>query len=194
MSHAMTGADQSRLTAAPGRLDLRGRIAWICHGLRIAAVVWVGWILVMVAIFWSDKAAVLEGYQRLLSMDLSGVSDTRYAFAVAIVVIDWMFAAVVAGCLWRLFGTYLSGRVFTVDAVTWLRRCGIAGVAAVLFDIFARLATVSIFTGQLMFASRRGLLILPMDLLHLIFAVFVLALAHIFIAAAQMAEDHAQIV
>jgi len=36
--------------------------------------------------------------------------------------------------------------------------------------------------------------LLPQDLLHAIFAVFVFALAHIFKAAAEMAEDQAQIV
>jgi hypothetical protein len=39
-----------------------------------------------------------------------------------------------------------------------------------------------------------GFFVLPQDLLHLIFAIFVLALAHIFKAAAEMADDHAQIV
>jgi hypothetical protein len=36
--------------------------------------------------------------------------------------------------------------------------------------------------------------ILPQDVLHLIFVIFVLALAHIFKAAAEMADDQAQIV
>jgi hypothetical protein len=194
MSHAMSGAHAQRLIPAPGRLDLRGRVGWICHGLRIAAAVWAGWILVIVLIAWSDKAAVLEAYQRLLSVDLSGVSAARYACALAFVLIGWGFAATVAFCLWRLFGTYLAGRVFTVDAVAWLRRAGLAGVAAVAVDVMARLAIVGIFAGKLMLVSPRGLLILPQDLLHLIFAMFVLALAYIFKAAAEMAEDHAQIV
>jgi len=43
--------------------------------------------------------------------------------------------------------------------------------------------------------SARGYYyLLPQDLLHAIFAVFVFALAHIFKAAAEMAEDQAQIV
>jgi hypothetical protein len=36
--------------------------------------------------------------------------------------------------------------------------------------------------------------LLPQDLLHAIFAVFVFALAHIFKAAAEMAEDQAEII
>ncbi|MFL5038894.1 MAG: DUF2975 domain-containing protein, partial [Xanthobacteraceae bacterium] len=102
--------------------------------------------------------------------------------------------AVVAFCLWRLFGTYLAGRVFTVDAVTWLRRIGIAGIVAVMAGVLIRLAIIAVFSGQIIPAAGRSFLVLPQDLLNLIFAVFVLALAHIFRAAAEMAEDHAQIV
>jgi hypothetical protein len=88
----------------------------------------------------------------------------------------------------------LAGRVFTVDAALWLRRTGMAGVAAVCVDVLARPTMLSILAGEFVLRSPRGFLLYPQDLLHLIFAAFVLALAHIFKAAAEMAEDHAQIV
>jgi hypothetical protein len=189
----MTRANDHLIEAA-GRSDLRRRIGWICHGLRIAAAVWVAWVLVMVMVVWSDKAAMLEATGRFIAADLTGVSTARYALGFALALIDWTAAAAVAFCIWRLFGTYLAGRVFTVDAAVWLRRTGIAGITAVLADVLCRLISLSVFTGQLTLTAGRGLFVLPADLLHLIFALFVLALAHIFKAAAEMAEDHAQIV
>lgn len=193
MSHVMTRANDHLIEAA-GRSDLRRRIGWICHGLRIAAAVWVAWVLVMVMVVWSDKAAMLEATGRFIAADLTGVSTARYALGFALALIDWTAAAAVAFCIWRLFGTYLAGRVFTVDAAVWLRRTGIARITAVLADVLWRLISLSVFTGQLTLTAGRGLFVLPADLLHLIFALFVLALAHIFKAAAEMAEDHAQIV
>jgi len=192
MSHAMTHGH--RLLEAAGRSDLRARIGWICHGLRIAAVVWIGWILVVILIVWSDKATMLETTGRALGLDFSGVTATRYAFGFAIALLDWVIAASVAFCIWRLAGTYLAGRVFTVDAALWLRRTAMAGIAAVAADVVLRVVTLSLFTGQLTLFMGRGLFIMPLDLLHLIIALFFLALAHIFKAAAEMAEDHAQIV
>jgi len=190
MSQAMTHSGS--LTPRPS--DLRGRIAWICHGVRIAAVVWIVWIFVMVVTNWTNKAAILEAYARWLAIDTSGVSAARYAVAFGLIVADMAVAAAVVFCIWRLFGTYLGGRVFTIDAALWLRRTGFVIVAAVAVDLLTRLLIASLFLGQFALVAAGRFLVLPQDLLHLIFALFLLALAHIFNAAAEIADDHAQIV
>src|SRR5262245_48542112 len=107
MSHAMTHSGS--LTPRPS--DLRGRIAWACDVVRIAAVVWIAWIVGIVLITWSNKGMVLETYGRLLAMDVSGVSTASYAMACAIVAADLAVVAVIVFCIWRLFATYLAGRV-----------------------------------------------------------------------------------
>jgi len=192
MSHATKHGSPS--VALTGR-DLRGRIAWICRGVRVAALVWIGWIAVMALITWSNPATVLDTYGRLVGADLTGVSTARYALACAIVAASMGMAAIIVFCVWQLFGTYLAGRVFTVDAALWLRRTGFVVVAAVAFAVLARVLITSIFAGRLMVVvATYGPLVLPQDLLHLIFALFLLALAHILKAAAEMADDHAQIV
>jgi hypothetical protein len=194
MSEAITRNDASPFAASPGRRDLRASIGWICHGLRIAAVVWVGSLLAVALLNWTDKAAVLQAYGQFMSLDLSDVSNTRYAAAFTLVLGSCATGVAVAVCIWGLAGTYLAGRVFTVDAAVWLRRIGIAGIVAVVVNVLARYVVLGILTGQLVPVPRYGLFILPQDLLHLIFAVFVLGLARIFKAAAEMADDHAQIV
>ncbi len=176
------------------RSNLRARIGWICHGIRIAAAAWLGWMVVMTLISWSDKAAVLKAYGNWFSTDFSAVSNARYAAAFAVVLMTLLTAVPVAVCIWQLAGTYLAGRVFTVDAAVWLRRAGIFGVVAIIFSIVARAVVASIIAGQLVLIPPRGFFVLPQDVLYLIFALLVLALAHIFKAAAEMADDHAQIV
>ncbi len=194
MSEAVIHVEPPSSAGSTLRADLRARIGWICHALRIAAVIWIGWEVVRTVVSWSDKARTLEAYGHWFSADFSGVSDARYAAAVVAVVLSLAAGVPVVICVWRLFGTYLAGRVFTVDAALWLHRIGIAGVVAIVVSVLARAIAASIIAWQPVFIPPRGSFVLPQDLLHLIFAVFVLALAHIFKAAAEMAEDHAQIV
>jgi DUF2975 family protein len=183
------------LASASYQGDLRARIGWICHALRIAAVLWITWNLAFVIFYWSDKAQILQNYGRIFSVDLGDVSAARYAAAFAAVMVSLAVGAVVVVCIWRLAGTYLAGRVFSVDAALWLRRTGLAGISAVIVSVLVRVAIAIILVGQFVPISPRGYFyLLPQDLLHAIFAVFVFALAHIFKAAAEMAEDQAQIV
>ena len=194
MSEATSHGHAPPFNAAPLRTGLRARIAWICQALRLAAVIWVVWELVFVVIHWSDKAAVLTSYERVFSTALT-VSTARYAVAVGVVMVSMTVIFVIAFCLWRLAGTYLAGRVFTVDAALWLRRTAIAGLAGIIVSVIARVVVASILTGRWVPMSPLGFFyIVPQDVLHLIFVIFVLALAHIFKAAAEMADDQAQIV
>ena len=194
MSEATSHGQASPFNATPLRTGLRARIAWICHALRLAAVIWVVWDLVFVVLHWSDKAAVLQSYERVFSSTLT-VSTARYAVAFAVVMVSMAVVFVIAFCLWRLAGTYLAGRVFTVDAALWLRRGGIAGLAGIIISVIARVVVASILTGRWVPMSPLGFFyILPQDVLHLTFVIFVLAHAHIFKAAAEMSDDQAQIV
>ena len=194
MSEATSHSQASPFNATPLRTGLRARIAWICQALRLAAVIWVVWEFVFVVIHWSDKAAVLRNYERLFSTVLI-VSTARYAVAFGVVMVSLAVIVVIAFCLWRLAGTYLAGRVFTVDAALWLRRTAIAGLAGIIVSVIARVVVASILTGRWVPMSPLGFFyIVPQDVLHLIFVIFVLALAHIFKAAAEMADDQAQIV
>ena len=196
MSDTAIDRRDPRFASAAGQPDLRARIGWICHALRIAALLWIAWVLVVSVIYWSDKTQILKTYGMLFAVNLSDVSAARYAAAFVAVMISVAAAVAVAVCIWRLAGTYLSGRVFTVDAALWLRRTGLAGITSVVVTVLARAVAASILVGQFVPIPASGYYYyaLPQDLLHAIFAVFVFALAYVFKAAAEMAEDQAQIV
>src|SRR5262249_25251271 len=129
-------------------------------------------------------------------LNLGEVSTARYAVAFTVVMVSVAAGVAVAFCIWRLASTYLAGHVFTIDAAVWLRRTGLAGISAIVVSVLARVVAASILLGQFVPIPSQGYYyyVLPQDLLHLIFAAFVFALAHIFKAAAEMAEDQAQIV
>src|SRR5262249_17012115 len=86
MSEATSHGQASPFNATPLRTGLRARIAWICQALRLAAVIWVVWEFVFVVIHWSDKAAVVQSYERLFSTVLV-VSTARYALAFGVVMV-----------------------------------------------------------------------------------------------------------
>src|SRR5215831_5324458 len=122
MSDTAIDRNDPRFAAASGQPDLRARIGWICHALRIAALLWIAWVLIVSVIAWSDKTHILHSYELLFSANLGDVSTARYAVAFAAVMVSVAAAAVVVVCLWRLFGTYLAGRVFAVDAAAAKRQ------------------------------------------------------------------------
>src|SRR5262249_55130875 len=121
------------------------------------------------------------------------------AAAVVLAVACWLLIAGVAYCVWCLFRTYLQGRIFAVSAALWMRRTGAVGLAGSLliiawrrFQILVATDHIHLSTGDLLFAP--GTIVLPPDLVRVVFCLYVIALGHIFKAAAEMAEDHAGIV
>ncbi|MEQ1718141.1 MAG: DUF2975 domain-containing protein [Hyphomicrobium sp.] len=174
---------------------LRRRVGWLCHLIRFTALVWIAWGLVRVVLHWNDFAAVSAAYGRMLKLDLSGLPVSHYTAAYALVLLDWAGAALVVVFVWRLFGHYLAGNIFSLDAVTVMRRLGFASVASVGLDILVRPAIAALFTMHLESAHHvlKGWAD-PNDLLHLLMGLFVLALAHIFKTGVEIADDHRQII
>jgi hypothetical protein len=190
-STKIADADLRPLTA------LRTKIAWLCHLTRLVAVGWAAWMLIAMMRVWADPARTAGMVGRYLNADLGVVSSSQIAWGFVLQAATWIPIAAVAYCIWRLFGTYLQGRIFTGDAAAWVQRIGIAGLTAV---------AVSLVMGRiqwLILTSHSGLpfikllftqVIVPNDLLGLLFALFVLALGHVFRTAVQIADDNASIV
>ncbi len=182
-------------SSTPAARDLGARIGWICHGLRLAVLVWAAWTLALILWLWRSPEAVAATYGGWWKLDLSALPATHYAAGLALVLADWAFVAALCVALWQMFGLYLGGQVFTRAATQALRRVGLLALAAIAFDFLARPAVSWLLTMHLPAGAQRfNLFARPEDLLHLLFAGFILALAHIFRAAAEMAEDQAGIV
>src|SRR5215470_19529626 len=100
---------------------LRARIGWVCHLIRIAAVLWSAWVLLIMIANWymSDYAKLMEGLGRALTSDLSGFSNAQLDVYFAGWLFLWPSSAAITYCIWRLSGTFLQERIFTVDAAVW---------------------------------------------------------------------------
>src|SRR5262245_21429697 len=95
LSQSLTRDDAASLVPVPAPSVLRRRIGWLCQAMRIGAALWIGWILVVVAIAWGNKAAILAAYANAFGVDTSGVSDARYAAALGVALVSCCGAAAV---------------------------------------------------------------------------------------------------
>lgn len=176
---------------------LRARIAWLCHLTRAVALGWAAWMLVAMLWVWADPAKTAGMLGRYLNADLGEVSSWQVAWGFAAQVAAWIPMAVVAYCIWQLFGTYLRGRIFTGDAAAWVQRIGVAGLITVAISIVMRRIVWLILTSHAGLPLGTRLftqLVVPNDLLGVVFSLFVLALGHVFRVAVQIEDDNASIV
>jgi hypothetical protein len=177
---------------APEMARLRHKIGWICHILRLATVAFAAWVLYLVLAVWFDadrlrqaldhlNVSVLDPWQRWtgLSIDLS----------------LWATASIACYCGWRLFSTYLEGRIFSIEAARWMQRAALWGIITQIMSIALRPLYTLVLTARLPQAQQQVHLDLqPNDLLTLILLLGLVALAHIQRTGAEIAAEQAQII
>jgi hypothetical protein len=173
---------------------LRRRVAPLCHAIRWSAVGWGLWATATALMVFAGTDHVAEHYGRALKTDLGQLPVSGYVMALTIIVLDLALAWLVIAFVWRLFGRYLRGDIFSHVAVAEMWRVGWAGVAAVAADIVARPLLAYALTLHLDESQRHHFWTTPEDLLHLLMVLFIVALAHIFRAGVEIADDHRQIV
>jgi hypothetical protein len=184
---------------APSRelVALRTKIGWICHSVRIAAVLYPVWLLYLLLTFWTDKEALNRQWGHLLNKDLLGISSWQMTAALGVQLVTWLFASAACYFAWRLFTAYLSGNILTAESSAWLGRVAWFGLAAEGIDILSRpliaiLVTLHFPAGL----HQRAVAVYfqAEDLLILFMLLAILALASVQKTAAIIAEEHRQMV
>ena len=189
--------DDAGPTTSPELLALRRKIGWICHGARLAALFYAVWELYLTVYYWTDAAAIKNGYGHMLGKDLSGMSSWQLDAAFGVHMVIWLFTAAACYSGWRLFTAYLAGSIITAKSSRWMRRTASYGLIAQLLAIATRplisiLLTLHFPAGEHQRAV--ALFFQPNDLLTLVLLVTFLALAQVQTTAAGIASEHRQIV
>jgi hypothetical protein len=187
---------ESTEPAASPRLDaLRGKIRIICHVIRVVTFGYALFVLWGIYDTWSDRPKLTRGYQAFYKLDITGASDTQYALAIGTSLAVWAALVVLCWFVWRLFGAYLRGAIFTRDSAARLQRIGFMGLLVVAFDFAMRPVTVYIMGMHL---ADRGpahrAFVRTDDVLYILIALVFVALGFIYKSAAEIADEHAQIV
>jgi uncharacterized membrane protein len=180
--------------APPPTKTLARGLRLACWSIRAAALIWWIWTLAMATLLWGDRETMVGRWVKLYELAPASVSDRGYAGAFGLVFVAAAASAVMVYFLWRLTQCYLDGRVFTVEAARNLRRVALAGFAATAVGVLARPIQVWLISVDLFGKLPLYAWLQPPDLLYLLICGFLLALAVIFEAAAEIAEDSASIV
>lgn len=187
-ANVVAGSSPDRLEALPWHLVL------MCHLIRWSAVAWIGWALGLVLMVWSSPKSVERVYGRFLNTDLGGLPAVDYTAAFFVVLVDWSVSALVVVFVWRLFGAYLRGSIFTMESVDEMRRAGWMGVAAIAADIVSRPLVTLVLTRHLPDGHAVHVWAEPNDMLHALMALFIVAVAHVYKVGVEIADENRQIV
>lgn len=179
----------------PRDRQLRRRIGWLCQAMRAAALLYAVWVLAAIVWYWSNEDLVLRYFRSIVQADLTGISAGRRLAAFAVHFGLWLLAAAACISTWQLFTLYLRGEIFTLAAARWLRRIGLFGLISQLGDILSRPLVSLIVSGDEGPGHRMvAVFFNPSDLLNVLFLTGFVALAHIFTVAAEIADEHSQII
>lgn len=175
--------------------ELRRRIGWICHIVRWASVFYAGWVLWLIGRYWSDGDLVRRVYAFRTNLPLTEPELWQRMIGLALQSLDWLLVALAIYAVWRMMGEYLNGRIFDKSAAFWMRRIGVFGLLAIAVDILLRPLLSGIMSLHMPEGARFiAMEVNPNDLLNTLFLLAIVALAHIFTSAADLADDHASIV
>ncbi len=190
-----TESDYSDATpASAAQAILRRKIGWLCQLIRGMAVVWALWTFYFVVSFWGDRQKAADAYGKAFKFDPASVPDLNYHAAFGLALVELCFIAALTVAVWKLFSRYLAGAIFSVEAALDLRRIALIGAGAIAYGILMRPVMFSLMTAGHDVGGRHGWLFVPADLLDAIFVTFLFSLAYIFKTAAELANEHAQIV
>jgi Protein of unknown function (DUF2975) len=175
-------------------IALQKRIGWLCQlgrGLAAAYALWTLWLTIS---FWLNGDLLAQRFARLAGVEaaLPDMATRLVGFSLSFA--TWLMVAATCSTAWKLFTSYLQGRIFTASAAGLLRRIASLGIGSVLIDVAIRPLLVWNMTGTLPSHAMAGFYYFsPNDLALIIFLVSLFAIAHIFKVAAELAEENAEI-
>ncbi|MCB1541275.1 MAG: DUF2975 domain-containing protein [Rhodoblastus sp.] len=174
---------------------LRAKIALVCHLVRWLTggyLLFAAWGLYD---HWSDGDRVQRVFKSFYKLDISGAAPWQWRAAEAVSALDWIVLAILCWHVWRLFGRYLQGEIFTAESASLLKRIGVLGLFTVAFDFAMRPVTVMLMGAHLTdSSSARHAFVRTEDVLYVVISLVLVALGMIYRSAAELADENAQIV
>lgn len=183
---------RSSAVPRPDLGHLRNKIGVLCHAVRAMSVAYLVWQLLDMMRFWMDGPRVEAVYRRTLKMSLPAISELQRIEAFAIQMFVWLLLLLTVVSIWKLLGGFLRGSIFTVGAARNLQGVGLFGAATVVagvatLPIMALVVSSHVPSPVSLHAAN---FLEPQALLHLTFCLMIVALAHVFRTAAELAEDN----
>ena len=172
------------------------RIRWIAHCVRAMALIAMVVVVGFHAIFWTDRDLVERTARKDWCLECQMQFDAvSRAWGFAVNLPQALLTLFALLCLWRLFGAYLRGEVFTDGATRHLRRLGQSVTAMALVMSLTDTASILALTlrnppGQRMVAVHLG----SQHYVVLLLGLVLIAMAMVMREAQRMAQENAEFV
>ncbi|WP_067283863.1 DUF2975 domain-containing protein [Mitsuaria sp. 7] len=172
------------------------RIRWIAHCVRAMALIAMAVVVGFHAIFWADRGLVERTARKDWCLDCPMQFDAvSRAWGLAVNLPQALLTLFALLCLWRLFGAYLRGEVFTDGATRHLRRLGQSVTAMALVMPLTDTVTILALTlgnppGQRMLSVHLG----SQHYVVLLLGLVLIAMAMVMREAQRMAQENAEFV
>lgn len=179
-----------------GRYRLPPATAALCQTVRIGIVGLIAWKWFDVVSFSINPAKIAYSMRKWQDVDVSGLSDAQVFGLLSLnVVFILLLHTAIYLSLFQLFTGFLRGEVFTRGAGVWLRRAGLFELAFVVAGPLRATLATALLTAHLPEGPHWLAFWLNADPLYdFVIGGIGFVLGQAFIAAADMAEDNAQIV
>lgn len=173
----------------------RAPVGWLCHLVRAATLLYAALAAALLALTPFYPEWLFGEAARTLGLTLSDVPLGQIIAAMLAIGVGLVASVLMMLSLNRMFAGFAAGRVFGPATARHLRAAATWAVVGLVADIAARplvslLLTVDRGPGQHMLVLGVG----SQDLVNLIFAGTMLAMAHVLTQASRIADDNATIV
>jgi Protein of unknown function (DUF2975) len=178
----------------PDVSQLQGKIGWLCQSIRWLIVVWLVWNFYTVYGGLLSPEATAKEWNAYWGLAEGTVTTTKVFLNRAIVTLTYGSTVIVGYAVWQLMSGYLSSDIFSPAAARRLRFVGLAGIFSALIDVAVRPFLVGVLSVENYSKVAWYDWASPQDLLYLLIALFILALAYIQGTAAAINDENKQFV
>jgi hypothetical protein len=173
---------------------LRSKIGWLCQLIRWLIVFWIVWALYLTLEPLGAAGQSAVNWNRYWELPEGTVTVSKVIANRAVFLLNWALSAWLSYAVWKLMSGYLSGDILSVAAATRLRLVGVSGLVTALFDLVSPPLALSALSldiiGKVPFLNWFE----PRQLLYILIALFIIAIAYIQRTAAEISDEHKQFV
>jgi len=171
-------------------LKLQNKIGWICQSIRWLTVLWLVWMLFRLAQPLFYLPHFVEQINAAHNLPEGTITQQGAINNRLVALFVWACTASIGVAAWNLMSTYLRGEIFSEAAAVKLKRLGQAALFATVVSIALRPLLYLVMSQSLLSTVPLSAYFMPQDLLYLLISIFILSLAQIYHAAAEINAEN----
>ena len=173
---------------------LQGKIYLVCQAVRWMAILWSGWILVMILLPLADLSAWRDQVNKSPAFAETPVTIENLLATRCVNLFVWAVSLLIGISLWKLMTSYLNGDIFSQPAARRLRRVAQAGILTTVINAMSRPLSYWLLSPTLLHTTPATAFFVPDDLLYVMISALIFSFASVYRAAAEINAEIKQFV